>query len=542
MNHAQQNGDFSLLKRFLRHGDQAAFSALVRAHLDIVFATALRKVGEAGAAQEVAQNVFAALARKAWQFSPEDSLPAWLHRTALLESKHWLRGELRRRRREQAAAELGTTMKNPDEESAIRALLPLLDEALLSVSEKDRTALLLRFYERRSLRELGDSLGVSEDAAQKRVAAALDRVAAFFKRRGFRTGAAGATAAALQHAATAAPATVTQGVLQALLHSAPPAATGLTVLLSRIAALPKAQSIAVCAVLAVAPATFEWSKAKGTAKRGAQIQVAIETARVQSDEVVAESDRLRSKLAALENTIGFAAPEPSSERNQAALRNYSVLKTRLAGLGTEGPYTWADDLPFVRVPKSALKSVGSDIPAFGPSGILAPWMREVLNRPDREVAELEIQLGDHLGAMDRLAANRASVTNWVDSTGVYHNNVTLPPLGSEGQLLEDALSTNLVNRLGPEDAKLVLSPFSSPNQWLSLEKVSHYLIKERGEFELMVKPNDSGRPMVTMTWQGHLSSGGPVDADRLPPFLAEHFIPWLAQNGLTNGVFQTLPQ
>ena len=61
-----------------------------------------------GAAQEVAQNVFTALARKAWRFAPDDSLPAWLHKAALLESQSWLRAELGRRRREQTAAELGT--------------------------------------------------------------------------------------------------------------------------------------------------------------------------------------------------------------------------------------------------------------------------------------------------------------------------------------------------------------------------------------------------------------------------------------------------
>ena len=107
-------------------------------------------------AREVAQNVFAALARKAWRFAPDDSLPAWLYRTALLEAKEWVRGELRRRRREQTAAELGTTMNiSTDDQTAFRALLPLLDDALLSLREKDRAALLLRFHEGQSLREVG---------------------------------------------------------------------------------------------------------------------------------------------------------------------------------------------------------------------------------------------------------------------------------------------------------------------------------------------------------------------------------------------------
>src|SRR5436305_9521567 len=139
----ERREDFELLQRFVRQGQQAAFSSVVRRHLDLVYGTAYRKVGDQGAAEEVAQNVFAALARKAWRFAPDDSLPAWLHKAALLESKSWLRGELRRRERENTAAELGTTMKSPDDQPALSALVPLLDDGLLSLREKDRAALLL---------------------------------------------------------------------------------------------------------------------------------------------------------------------------------------------------------------------------------------------------------------------------------------------------------------------------------------------------------------------------------------------------------------
>src|SRR6266487_3052175 len=129
---SDQCQDFELLQRFTRDGEQSAFADLVRRHLDLVFATALRKVEDRAAAQEVAQNVFAVLARKAWRFAPDDSLPAWLHKAALLESKHWLRAELGRRRRERTAAELGTTMHAPEEQPTFHGLLPLLDDALLS--------------------------------------------------------------------------------------------------------------------------------------------------------------------------------------------------------------------------------------------------------------------------------------------------------------------------------------------------------------------------------------------------------------------------
>src|ERR1035438_10359519 len=235
----ERRPDIELLQRFTRQGEESAFADVVRRHLDLVFVTALRKVGDAGAAQEVAQNVFAALARKAWRFAADDSLPAWLHKAALLESKSWLRGELGRRRREETTAELGTTMKTPEDQPAFHALVPLLDEALLSLREKDRTALLLRYCERQSLREVGAVFGVSEDMARKRVQSALEALSDFFKRHGYRTATVAAAAAALQHTAASASAALAGAVVGAALQAAPPALVGLGAWLARLASLSR---------------------------------------------------------------------------------------------------------------------------------------------------------------------------------------------------------------------------------------------------------------------------------------------------------------
>ena len=244
--------DWERLRNYARQGDQEAFAALVRRHLDLVYATALRKLDDRAAAEEVAQKVFTALARKAWQFGPDASLPAWLYRTALLESKSCLRSELRRRRREETAAQLGTTMKTPDQEPALRALMPLLDEGLLALREKDRTALLLRYYESRPLAEVGAALGISEDAARKRIASALELLSRFFQRRGFRTATLAATAAALQRTATAAPAGLASSVCQSAAIAAP-VAFGVTSLFSRVTSLTKLQTAALSVSLAVLP-------------------------------------------------------------------------------------------------------------------------------------------------------------------------------------------------------------------------------------------------------------------------------------------------
>ena len=285
--------DFELWQRFMRDGEQSAFADLVRWHLDLVFATALRKVEDSGVVQEVAQNVFAVLARKAWQFAPDDSLPAWLHQAALLESKSWLRGEWGRRRRELTAAELGTTMHTPEEQPAFQALLPLLDDALLSLREKDRTALLLRFYENHSLRDVGAAFGVSEDTAQKRVQSALEKLAEFFKRRGFKTATVAVAAAALQSTSVSTSATLVGTVVSVALQVAPPALAGLAALLARLASLSRVKTGVLCVALAALPLGWQLKERNGAAQETKRIHPQLLDAQSQYAAVRGDLDRLR---------------------------------------------------------------------------------------------------------------------------------------------------------------------------------------------------------------------------------------------------------
>src|SRR5262249_25073841 len=163
----------------VEEGSEPAFQSLVERHLDLVFATALRGLNQAETAREITQNVFIALAQKAAWLRGELSVAGWLHRTALLEVRQWWRGELRRQRREQAAIELGTTMK--DEESLLKALAGELDEGLLGLREDERQALILRYFEGRTHREIGTLLGASQDAVRMRIDKALGRLTQFFR-------------------------------------------------------------------------------------------------------------------------------------------------------------------------------------------------------------------------------------------------------------------------------------------------------------------------------------------------------------------------
>ncbi len=177
------NAAIDLLRAWAEHGSEEAFAELVARHIDFVYSAALRKVaGNGGLATEVAQTVFVDLARKARALRAEGSLAGWLHRHTCYAAAAALRHELRRHAREQMAAAMHALEhdSSPDWSS----LAPLLDDAVNALGEADRRAILLRFYERRNLHTVGDVLGVSDDAAQKRVSRALEKLRVWLGRRG----------------------------------------------------------------------------------------------------------------------------------------------------------------------------------------------------------------------------------------------------------------------------------------------------------------------------------------------------------------------
>src|SRR5262245_62151621 len=165
--------DAQLLRRYAEAGSESAFSELVSRHIDLVYSAALRQVGgDSHLAQDVAQTVFADLARKARTVSGQRVLTGWLYQATRFASSKVIRTERRRANREKEAAAMQELASDANWEQ----LRPVLDEAMGRLSSKDRDAVLLRYFERKELSAVGDALGTSEEAARKRVGRALERL------------------------------------------------------------------------------------------------------------------------------------------------------------------------------------------------------------------------------------------------------------------------------------------------------------------------------------------------------------------------------
>lgn len=212
----EMQSDAELLAEYAARQSEAAFARLVERHVALVHSAALRQVGDPHLAQEVTQAVFIILARKAGRLGGKTVLAGWLCRTAHLVARDALKLERRRQQREHTAY-LESAMHQPDADTqaAWQQLAPLLDEAVAKLSDADRAALVLRYYEQRPLDEVGAALGVGADAAQKRVSRALEKLRKLFAKRGVKSTAALIASAIAANAVQAAPVGLAAAVVAA---------------------------------------------------------------------------------------------------------------------------------------------------------------------------------------------------------------------------------------------------------------------------------------------------------------------------------------
>jgi RNA polymerase sigma factor (sigma-70 family) len=183
-----------------------------------VHSAALRRTGgDERKAQDVTQQVFIDLARKAGSLVRHPALPAWLHQSTRFAAANLQREEQRRRARETSAALETETLFAPADSTADWAqLAPVLDAALDTLGETDRQTVLLRYFAQKPFADIAAALGTTEAAAQMRATRALEKLRRALAARGVTSTASALGLALGANAVSAAPASVAASTLAAL--------------------------------------------------------------------------------------------------------------------------------------------------------------------------------------------------------------------------------------------------------------------------------------------------------------------------------------
>ncbi|HEV2436562.1 MAG TPA: sigma-70 family RNA polymerase sigma factor [Verrucomicrobiae bacterium] len=326
--------DLDLLEKFVRENSQAAFSEIVRRHLNLVYSAALRQVRSPQLAEEIAQSVFADLARNAGKMSgtgvpPVSSLTPWLYAVTRRTAIDVIRKESRRQLREQIAVE----MHNMDAtQNDWRQIEPLLDDAMAALEETDRSAVLLRYFENKSLREVGEALGASEDAAQKRVGRAVDRLREFFSKRNVTIGAGGLVVLISANAVQSAPVGLAVSISAAALAGTA-ISTSTAIAATKVIAMTTLQKTLVTATVAVLAGTgiYEMHQTARLREQNQRLEQQLTPLSQQMRGLERERDEATNRLAGLQSEIA----QLKSNSNEMELLKLRAEVTRLRALEDE---------------------------------------------------------------------------------------------------------------------------------------------------------------------------------------------------------------
>jgi RNA polymerase sigma factor (sigma-70 family) len=223
----QEMDDMTLLREFATNESHEAFEILVARYADLVYSAALRQVRNPHTAQEVTQAVFIILAQKAQRISSDTILIGWLYKTTRFTAMAETRRAIRRHQYEEAF-QMESNDPQPAPDSLWDEMAPMLDQALAKLGEKDRQALLLRFFENRELAEVGAFLGASENTAGKRVTRAVEKLRGFMARRGVVSSATLIAGAISANSIQAAPVGLTSTIVATAVKGSAVAASTLT--------------------------------------------------------------------------------------------------------------------------------------------------------------------------------------------------------------------------------------------------------------------------------------------------------------------------
>jgi len=305
MGEMQEKSDVQLLRDYAEHGHEVAFREIVARYTDLVYSAAVRQVESSAIACDIAQSVFTDLARKAETLAPgggaaPQSLAGWLHRATHFAALNHLRDTRRRLTNERQAME--QLLINSEPSGNWEQIRPALDEAINTLGDEDREAVLLRYFKNQDFRAVGQALGINDDAAQKRVSRAVERLREYFSKRNVTVGAGGLAVLISTNAVQAAPIGLAATISAALTGTAVSSST--LIAATKTIAMTTLQKTLVTATVAVLAGAGIYE-----AKQTAQLRDQIQTLQQQQAPLAGQVQQLQCERDAATNRLASLADE-----------------------------------------------------------------------------------------------------------------------------------------------------------------------------------------------------------------------------------------
>jgi len=314
MGEMQSPSDAQLLRDYAERGVEAAFAEIVARHTDLVYSSALRQVYSPDLARDVTQSVFTDLARKArtvsTNLSPKASLVGWLYRGTRFAARDLYRNETRRTQRERQAMEQLQSDSGTGVPPVWLEIAPHLDAALNELDDTDRDAVLLRYFKNHDLRTVGATLGISDDAAQKRVSRAVERLREFFAKRGVTIGTSGLVVVISANAVQAAPVGLAITISTAAVLTGTTLTTTATVTATKAIAMTALQKTIVTATIAVLAGAGIYET-----RQAARLREQVQTLQQQQGPLAAQIYALTRERDDATNGLTLLAGEATKARN-----------------------------------------------------------------------------------------------------------------------------------------------------------------------------------------------------------------------------------
>jgi RNA polymerase sigma factor (sigma-70 family) len=192
--------DRTLLNQYATGRDADAFAELARRYSGFVFSIARRITGNVHDAEDVTQQCFLELARRAATVTAP--IAGWLHRVACSRSLNARRDKATRWAYEAA---IPPRRSEPPDEPTWSELEPLIDEAIAALPDDQRLPLVLHYLKQKSQTEVASELGLDQSTISRRLSQGIAALRLQLEKAGVVVAAAALSTLLVSHPVHAAP-------------------------------------------------------------------------------------------------------------------------------------------------------------------------------------------------------------------------------------------------------------------------------------------------------------------------------------------------